>query len=167
MRTVISTLSALLCVMALFACASATVETRTYIPNQMQSISSWYIDFEYQNGAVEKQQYSNGSSNVKLVSEGQDPADLQFRDDLFYGLRDDHSIPMTKNADQATGRIEILPVHAVAGGFLSVEVIFLNKQGNTVARMKVSNCVKVSCFKGDAEFTTYATETIADFILNK
>lgn len=149
----------------LSACAS--VDSKIYAGNKVQTVSAWTLEFAYESGAVEQLQKSTGDSEVKVVSTGQSPSDLQLRDDLFFTLKDEYAIPLTKKPADANGRIQIHPIHFPGGGFKLLTVTLVDKQGETLARLKVTNGDRNATFKDDEDFTKYAANAIAQAIRAK
>ena len=83
--TFICTMSLLL----LSACAS--VNTKLYHPAGLRAVEAWVLEFAYEAGSVEQLQKSSGDSELKVVSKGHFPRDLQLRDDLYYTLKDERN----------------------------------------------------------------------------
>jgi hypothetical protein len=125
------------------------------------------LEFAYEAGSIEKLQKSSGDSEVKVVSSGQLPEDLQLLDDLYYTLKDEYSIPLTKITSEASGRITIHPIHFYGGGFQLLTVTLVDKLGETLARLKIKNGDRRATFKDSDAFTRYAAEAIAKAIKQK
>ncbi|MCF8054092.1 MAG: hypothetical protein K9K75_02590 [Deltaproteobacteria bacterium] len=149
----------------LSACAS--VDSKIYAGNKVQTVSAWTLEFAYESGAVEQLKKSTGDSEVKVVSTGQLPSDLQLRDDLFFMLKDEYAIPLTKNLGDANGRILIHPIHFLGGGFKLLTITLVDQQGETLARLKITNGDRNATFKDDEDFTKYAARAIASAIRGK
>lgn len=159
---------AVLCaVVVLLASGCASVNSKVYSPTALKSVKAWFLEFAYETGSVEQSQKSGGDSEVKVVSKGQSPRDLQLRDDLFFTLKDEYSIPMTKKSSEATGRIQIHPIHFYSGGFKLLTVTLVDNSGETLARMKIANGDHNATFKDDDKFTRYVARAIADAIKQK
>ncbi len=152
-------------VLLLAACAS--VDSKIYAANKFKFISAWSLEFAYESGSVEQVQKSTGDSEFKVVSKGQFPNDLQLRDDLFYILKDEYAILLTKKPSEATGKIQIHPLHFTGGGFRLLTVTFVDLQGETIARLKIANGDRNATFKDDEEFTKYAAKAIAQALQNR
>ena len=71
----------------LFGCAS--VDVKTYDSNALASINEWTLSFRYESGSVEKIHKDEGNSQVRVLTQGQDPRHLALRDDLFFIFRDE------------------------------------------------------------------------------
>lgn len=80
-RTVTSRMFCMFAVVLLFGCAS--VDSKVYSPGQLKEVKAWLLEFAYETGSLEQSQKSSGDSELKVVSKGQTPRDLQLRDDLF------------------------------------------------------------------------------------
>ncbi len=154
-----------LIVFVLSACAS--VDSKIYAGNKVQTVSAWTLEFAYESGAIEQLKKSTGDSEVKVVSTGQIPSDLQLRDDLFFALKDEYSIPLTKKPGNANGKILIHPIHFSGGGFKLLTVTLVDQQGETLARLKIANGDRNATFKDDEDFTKYAAGAIASAIQGK
>lgn len=151
----------------LFLISCASVNSRIYVPDQLKTVKTWLLEFAYESGEVEQLQKSNGDSEVKVINKGQLPRDFQLRDDLYYTLKDDYSIPLTKKSREADGRIQILPIHFYDGGFKLLSVILVDEEGETLARLKIENGDRNATFKDDDAFTHYAAKAIANAIKQK
>jgi hypothetical protein len=158
--------SAVLCfVVVLWATACASVNTKVYTPTEINKINVWSLEFAYETGSVEQLQKSSGDAEIKVVSMGQSARNLQLRDDLFFTLKDEYSIPMTKNPAEATGRIQLHPIHFYSGGFKVLTVTFIDSHGETLARTKIANGTNEDVtFKDDDDFARYAAKAIAEVI---
>ncbi len=142
------------------------MDSKIYTPAQIRGVNAWALEFAYETGSVEQSQKGSGDSEVKVVNKGQLPQDLQLRDDLFYILKDEYSIPMTKMPADAKGRIQIHPIHSYRG-YKLLTVTLVDKQGETLARIKISNGTRNATFKDDDEFTRYAAKAIAEALQQK
>ena len=91
----------------LLGCAS--VNTRVYEPARLSSVNTWVLEFAYEVGSIERLQKSSGDAELKVVSEGHTPRDLQLRDDLYYTLKDEYAIPLVKTTTESSVRIQIHP----------------------------------------------------------
>lgn len=149
----------------LSACAS--IDTKVYGGDNIQTVNAWTIDFAYETGATEQLQKSTGDSEVKVVRTGQLPSDLQLRDDLYFSLKDEYGISVTKKFSETTGRIQIHPIHFQAGGFKLLTVTLVDQKGETIARLKIKNGDRNATFKNDEDFTKYAAEAIAQAVKPK
>lgn len=154
-------------VVVLLASACASIQSKVYSPTLLKSVNLWVLEFAYETGSIEQSQKSGGDSEVKVVSMGQSARDLQLRDDLFFTLKDEYSVPVTKKPSGPTGRIQIHPIHFYSGGFKLLTVTFLDDNGETLARMKIANGDLDATFKDDDKFTRYAARAIADAIKQK
>ncbi len=74
---------------------------------------------------------------------------------------------MTKAASETSGRIKIHPIHFYRGGFKLLTVTLVDKQGETLARLKIKNGDRNATFKDDDDFARYAAKAIADAIREK
>ena len=164
-RTTMSRISCVFAVVLLAGCAS--VESKIYSPGQLKDAKAWLLESTYETGSIEQSQKSSGDSEVKVVSKGQTSRDLQLRDDLFFALRDEHSVPMVRKSSEATGRIQIHPIHFYSGGFELLTVTLVDMSGETIARLKIANGNRNATFKDDDEFTRYAAKAIANAIQQK
>jgi outer membrane lipoprotein-sorting protein len=160
MRTI--TLICAVSLLLLSACAS--VNTKLYDPAGLKAVDAWVLEFAYEAGSVEHLSKSSGDSELKVISEGHLPRDLQLRDDLYYTLKDEYAIKLTKTATEASGRIQIHPIHFYRGGFKLLTVTLVDKQGETLVRLKIKNGDRNATFKDSDEFTGYAAKAIADAI---
>lgn len=157
-----TTLLSIMCaVSVIFLTSCASVNSRIYAPDQFKTVNMWLLEFAYETGAVEQLQKSSGASEVKVVSKGQYPRHLQLRDDLYYTLKDEYSIPLTKKTAEATGRIQILPIDFDSGGFKLLAVTIVDREGKTIARLKIKNGDRNATFKDDDSFAHYAAKAIA------
>lgn len=129
----------LIAIFAFMLSACASVDSKIYTGSKVQTLSAWTIEFAYESGALEQVQKSTGDSEVKIVSTGQLPSDLQLRDDLFFTLKDEYAIPLTKKPTGATGKIQIHPIHFQRGGFKLLTVTLVDQQSETLARIKITN----------------------------
>ncbi len=163
--TIFARMSCVFAVALFFGCAS--IDSKVYSPGQLKEVKAWLLEFAYEAGALEQLQKSSGDSEVKVVSKGQMPRDLQLRDDLFFELKDEHSVSMVRKSSEATGRIQIHPIHFYSGGFKLLTVTLVNMSGETIARVKIANGDRNATFKDDDEFTRYAAKTIANVIKQK
>lgn len=157
-----------ICALSLFllsACAS--VNSRLYDPASLRAVEAWVLEFAYEAGSVEKLQKSSGDSELKVVSEGHLPQDLQLRDELYFTLKDEYAIPLTTVASETSGRIQIHPIHFYSGGFKLLTVTLVNKQGETLVRLKIENGDRNLTFKDDDDFARYAAKAMADAIKKK
>lgn len=130
----------------------ASVSTKLYEPARLSAVDAWVLEFAYEAGSVEQLQKSSGDSEVKVVSEGHTPQDLQLRDDLYYTLKDEYSIQLVKTTSETTGRIQIHPIHFYRGGFKLLTVTLLDTRGETLARLKIQNGDRNGTFKDDDAF---------------
>ena len=149
----------------LTACAS--VDSKIYAGNKVQAISAWTLEFAYESGAVEQLKKSTGDCEVRVVSAGQMPSDLQLRDDLFFALQDEYAIPLTKKSGDADGRILIHPLHFMWEGFQLLTVTLVDRQGETLARLKITNGDRPVTVMNDEDFTKYAAKAVASAIRGK
>jgi len=145
----------------------ASVNTRLYDPALLSAVDTWVLEFAYEAGSVEQLQKSSGDSELKVVSKGHTPRDLQLRDDLYYTLKDDYAIPLIKAASETSGRIQIHPIHFYSRGFKLLTVTLVDRQGETLARLKIKNGDRNATYKDENDFTTYAAKAIADVIRKK
>jgi len=151
----------------LFVYSCASIKTKVYDDTQLRAVDSWILEFAYEAGSIEQLRKSSGDSELKVVSKGQTPRDLQLRDDIYYALKDDYSIPLIKNASAKTGRIQIHPIHFYSGGFKLLSVALVDPQGQILARMKIENGDRNATFKDDDDFAIYAAKAITDIIKKK
>lgn len=142
----------------------ASVRSNVFMPDQLPNVKVWVLEFAYETGSVERLQKSSGDSEVKVVREGQLPEDLQLRDDLYYMLKDDYSIPLTDKSSEISGHIKILPLHFSMGGFKLLTVTLVDEQGKTLARLKIENGNRRITFKDNDSFASYAANAIANAI---
>jgi hypothetical protein len=142
----------------------ASVSSNVYVPAEIKAVKVWLLEFAYETGSVEQLQKSSGDSEVKVVSKGQLPEDLQLRDDLYYILKDEYSIPLTEISSEASGRIKIHPLHFFTGGFKILTVTLVDEQGKTLARLKIENGDRRITFMDDDAFASYAANAIAKAI---
>jgi len=155
-----------LSLLAISACAS--VNSKVYSSGEISKISDWLLEFSYESGSVETTKNTTGDGEIKVIRSGQFPSDLQLRDDLFYMLKDDYSIPMTKETTASTGKILIHPIHfRRSGKFKSLAVTLNNSNGETLARLKIKNGDRKATSKDDEEFAEYAADAIAQAIEKK
>ncbi|MBD1396570.1 hypothetical protein H9Q13_05280 [Pontibacter sp. JH31] len=152
---------------AVLLCISscASVNSKVYESSKLKSINNWIIDFAYETGSVEELQKSSGDYERKVINKGQSSSDLQLRDDLYYTLKDNYSIPMSKASTETTGIIQLHPIHFGDGGFQVLTVTLLDKKGETIARLKIKNGDRVATFKNNDKFARYAAEGIAKAII--
>lgn len=161
-------MSRISCVSALILLVGcASVDSKVYSPGQLKNVKAWILEFTYETGSIEQSQKSSGDSEVKVVSKGQTPRDLQLRDDLFFALKDEHSVPVVRKSSEATGRIQIHPIHFYDGGFKLLTVALVDMSGETIARLKIANGDRNATFKDDDDFTRYAAKAIANAIQQK
>jgi len=135
-----------------------------YDPAGLSAIDIWILEFAYESGSVEQLQKSSGDSELKVVSKGHLPRDLQLRDDLYYTLKDEYAIPLIKAASEESGRIQIHPIHFYSGGFKLLTVTLVDSRGETIARLKIENGDRNATVKDDDDFARYAAKAIADSI---
>ena len=155
----------LICVLGLALLSGcASVDTKVYDPARLSTVDTWALEFTYEAGSVERLQKSSGDAELKVVSEGHTPRDLQLRDDLYYILKDEYGIALTKATAESSGRIQIHPIHFYSGGFKLLTVTLVDGQGETLARLKIENGDRNATFKDDDDFATYAARAIADAI---
>jgi len=163
MRTI-----AVICALGLLLLSGcASVNKKLYEPARLNAVDTWVLEFAYESGSVEQLQKSSGDSEVKVVNKGHLPRDLQLRDDLFYILKDEYAISLAKAGSQASGRIQIHPIHFYSGGFKLLTVTMVDRQGDTLARLKIENGDRNGTFKDDDNFAKYAAKAIADAIRKK
>jgi len=151
-----------ICLLLLAGCAS--VNTKLYEPARLNAVDTWVLEFAYESGSVEQLQKSSGDSEVKVVSEGHLPRDLQMRDDLYYTLKDEYAVPLARSGSESSGRIQIHPIHFYSGGFKLLTVTLVDRQGEPLARIKIENGDRTGTFKDDDDFARYAAKAIADAI---
>jgi len=151
----------------LFTSGCGAVESKVYAPDVLKSVKVWFLEFAYESGSVELSQKKSGDSEVKVVSRGHLPRDLQLRDDLFFIFKDEYQIPITKKSSEAHGRIQIHPIHFYSGGFKLLTVTLIDNTGATLARIKVANSKDRFGFMDDDKFTRYAAEAIVNAIKQK
>lgn len=158
----------LICAIGLLLVTScASVNTKIYDETQLRLVNTWVLEFAYEAGSVEKLKKSSGDFELKIVSEGHTPSDLQLRDDIYFTLKDEHSIPLVKRESEMSGRIRIHPIHFRSGGFKMLTVTLIDPQGETIARIKIENGDRNATFKEDNNFASYAAEAIAAVIRKK
>ena len=161
-------LTTLICAIGmLIVSGCASVNTKVYDSAQLNAVDSWVLEFAYEAGSVEQLKKSSGDSELKVVSEGHTPRDLQLRDDIYYILKDEYSIQLAKTATERSGKIWMHPIHFYSGGFKLLTVTLVDSHGETLARMKVENGDRNATFKDDDDFTRYAAEAIAEAIRGK
>ncbi len=144
-----------------------SLNTKLYEPDRLRTVDAWVLEFAYEAGSVEQLQKSSGDSELKVVSKGHLPRDLQLRDDLYYTLKDEYGIPLTKSTTEKSSQIQIHPIHFYSGGFKLLAVTLVDKQGETLARLKIENGDRNATFKDDNDFARYAAKAIADAIRQK
>ena len=155
-----------LSLLVISACAS--VDSKVYSSGEISKISGWLLEFAYESGSVETTKTTTGDGEIKVVRSGQLPSDLQLRDDLFYILKDDYSIPIIKEATNSTGKILIHPIHfRRSGGFKFLTVTLNDSNGETLARLKIKNGGRKATYKDEEEFTKSAADAIAQTIEKK
>ncbi|MCG2711551.1 MAG: hypothetical protein L6420_05615 [Elusimicrobia bacterium] len=148
----------------LFLGGCATVDSRVYMQDQLSVKKVWLVDFIYDSGSVEQLQKNSGDKEVKVVSTGQSPSDLQLRDDVFFLLQDDYGVSVTKDASKATGKILLHALHFASGGFKRLTATLESMQSETIARVKIENGDRNATFKNDDSFAKYAAKSIANTI---
>lgn len=146
----------------IYGCAS--VKPMIYEPGKIKEIKTWSIDFKYEPGEIERKIENDGNKEVKITTGGRSATDLQLRDDITYLLKDDYEINLEKDGSLAQGLILLNPVHFYSGGFKSVDVSFEDKNGLSLARVRVQNGDRNATFKDDYSFAEYVTDSIADII---
>ncbi|OGR42634.1 MAG: hypothetical protein A2X35_01405 [Elusimicrobia bacterium GWA2_61_42] len=144
----------------------ATTDSRVYRQDQLAGSKVWLVDFTYDSGSVERLQ-KKGEEEVKVVSTGQNPSDLQLRDDIFFLLQDDYGVSVTKDESKATGKILMHALHFSGGGFKRLTVVLENMQRETIARLKIENGDRPATFKDDDSFAKYAAKSIAGTITER
>jgi len=117
-----------------FTVSCASVSPTVYRQDMLLQIDRWRIDFTYEPGRLERKAEATGGTEVKMITEGRSPRDLQLRDDIFYRLQDKHGIKMTRASDTSVGEIRIHPVHFYSGGFKSLDVTMVAPNGETVVK---------------------------------
>ncbi|UCG92478.1 MAG: hypothetical protein JSV97_01850 [candidate division WOR-3 bacterium] len=145
----------------------ATFKTTLYDQSKLKAVTSWHIDFSYETGEIEEKVTSEKEAEVKVITTGHSPRDLQLRDDIFFHLKDKYRIPVVKDVNVASGFISIHPVHFYLGGFKSLDVTFYDRENNLIARIRVKNGDRRATFKEDDEFAEYCADAIAGLILTK
>lgn len=153
-------LAVLFSVMLLAGCANT--EEKIYTPLSLSQINSWALGFQYEAGAREFTQKSSGDTEVRIINEGRSANDLALRDDIFWSLKDDHSIKVVKSLKSGGGRILIHPV-----GLSSVSVVFEDEAKEPLARIKIKNGTRNATYKRADDFAKYVAEAIADVIKGK
>jgi len=149
----------------LSACAS--VNSKIYSETEILQISSWVVDFAYESGSVETIKKTTSDGELKVVRSGQLHSDLELRDDLFFMLKDDYSIPITKQPIETSGKILIHPIHFRSGGFKSLTVTLVNNKGDVLARLKIKNGDRKATYKDEEDFSEYSANAIAQAIKKK
>ena len=147
--------------------ACASVDSKIYAGSKVQSVSLWSLEFTYESGEVEQGKKGTGDAEGKEVSTGQTPTDRQLRDDLFFSLKHEYAIPLTKKPGDAEGRILIYPLHFVWEGFKLLTVTLVDQQGEALARLKIANGDRPVTVMNDEDFTKYAAKAIASAIRGK
>ncbi len=140
----------------------ASVNSKVYSKSEITMISGWLIELAYESGSVETTNKTSGDRELKVIKSGQLLSDLELREDLFYMLVDDYSIPITKKTTNSTGKILIHPIHSGRrSSFKSLTVTLTNNNGDTLARIKIKNGTNNSTFKDGEDFAKYAADAIA------
>jgi hypothetical protein len=70
-----------------FIASCASVTPTVYTQKKLQGVDIWRIDFKYAPGRVERKAEASGDAEVKMVTEGRSPQDLQLKDVISIGCR--------------------------------------------------------------------------------
>tara|TARA_R110002072_G_scaffold286768_1_gene451880 strand:+ start:240 stop:659 length:420 start_codon:yes stop_codon:yes gene_type:complete len=123
----------------IIATGCASTSSKIYSKNEILQITSWELDFAYESGSIEATKKAAGNDELKVVRSGQSATDLELRDDLYFMLKDEYSISVTKTQANSSGKILIHPIHFASGGFKSLTVNLVNSKGDTLGRLKIKN----------------------------
>ncbi|OIR23787.1 hypothetical protein [Bathymodiolus thermophilus thioautotrophic gill symbiont] len=152
---------------AIIASGCASINSKIYSKNEILQITSWEIDFAYESSSIEATKKAAGNDELKLVRSSQLATDLELRDDLYFMLKYEYLIPVTKTQTHDSGKIFLHPIHFSRGGFGSLTVNIVNSKGDTLGRLKIKNGDRKATYKDEEEFTKYAADAIVQAITNK
>ena len=154
----------LLLTLAIALCGCASSSMTVYNVGQIQEIDEWSIAFMYQTGEVEKTIKGGGVDSVAIKQTGRNAKDLELRDEVYFRLKDKHSINVKKSSSDSSGKILLHPIYFTkwyAGHFQSCTVTLVDSEGTTLARIKVKNGDRNASFKEDDSFAKFLADAIA------
>ena len=156
--------------MSVMMVGCATTSKTVYEEETIQLIGEWTIGFTFQSGEVEKTLKEGKVDSLSITRTGRNPKDLELKDEIFYRLKDKHSINLNKASSDKAGRILLHPIYftkGYTGNFQSCTVTIVDAQDNTLARLKVKNGDRNATFKDDDAFARYLADSIAKSITKK
>jgi hypothetical protein len=150
--------------LALVLAACATAEPVVYNAPQIQSISTWRIDFLYQPGEVQERQDAQGATETRVTTGGRRAEELQLRDDIRFRLQDHHGVTIATGSAPEAGSILIHPVRAPWNAFRSTAVEIRSPDGETLARVRVRNGDRNATIKEDDAFAVFVADAIGQIV---
>lgn len=148
--------------LVLTGCASARLTV--YSPERLSAGTRWTVGFVYEQEATAASENSSGQKQNTTVRLTQSAANLQLRDNIFFALKDKHSIDVAPTETETTQRILILPNEFALGGFSTLDVRFEDRSQEVLARIKIKNSDRNCCYLDRERFAEFAAQKIAEAI---
>lgn len=111
-----------------FSNKNALVDTKIYEPDIIQSINTWGLKFKYDAYTIE-------SKKDKTIQEGQLSSNVQLIDDLFFSIKDETSINVSKS--NAEGIIYLNINNLNDSYILSIDCTVEDNIHTILARIKI------------------------------
>jgi len=146
--------------LAFLAVGCAKTKISMYDAVKLDQIKTWHLGFKFEAGRYEQTIGTSDGQETKLIKEGYPPVDLQFRDDLFFRLRDKFRIMTVQDESTADGFIKINPVHFTAGGYKSLDVQLYDRQNKLLARLRMNNGQRSATIQDNEKFARFCADAI-------
>lgn len=145
----------------------SSLDERIYEQSTISSVKAWHIDFTFQSREDVNIKKSTGETEQQSVQKGYDKSELQFLDDLYYALKDDHKINLVKSKNDADGFLLVNTIYYSSGVPSYVTVTFTDKENSSLGRIKYFNKDSRYNNKVEKKVLGDAAELIADVIHNE
>ena len=149
-----------------FAGGCATVKVNMYDADEIEAIESWHIDFSSEPGEYQQAIGTRRGATTTIIKQGYPPVDLQFRDDLFFALRDSYTTTLVRNAEEAEGFIRLLPQHFTSGGYKSLQLLLTDIDREVLARIRVKNGSTSPIIKDNEKFAEFCSDALVKVLRN-
>ncbi len=130
----------ILSISLLIGCTSIN-QSRVYDGQKINSIKTWSLEFMYEPGEISKTESDNSKNETTVKRFGNYPILLGLKDDIFYHLKDNYSIKIKKDDENAEGKILLNPVSFDNYVVYEVDIIFFSSDNKdeALARLKANS----------------------------
>jgi len=155
----------LLLLLMLNSCSS--MDKRVYDQSAIEAIKNWHLDFTFQSREDMNIERSTGETEQRSTQKGYGKKDLQFLDDLYYALKDDHGLNLVKDKQKADGLLLLHIIFYESGVPNYVTITFSDTSEKVLSRVKLFNKYSKNTLKVNRRVLNDTSKAISNILRNK